>query len=84
MKPQSNGEIRIGFYICHCGTNIAGVINVKAVAEYAATLPGVAVSRDYKYSRNNASASSGSAPAKATRSRRSSTKWSRRCARLAR
>ena len=49
MKEQSNGDIRIGFYICHCGTNIAGVINVKAVADYAAKLPGVVVSRDYKY-----------------------------------
>ena len=44
-----NGQIRIGFYICHCGTNIAGVIDVNAIAEYAATLPDVVVSRDYKY-----------------------------------
>ncbi len=42
-------EIRIGVYTCHCGTNIAGVVDVKAVAEYAATLPHVAVSREYKY-----------------------------------
>ncbi len=48
-ERQTNGETRIGFYICHCGTNIAGVVNVKAVAEYAGTLPGVVVSRDYKY-----------------------------------
>jgi len=47
--PESNGSIRIGFYICHCGKNIAGVIDVDAVAAYAATLPGVVVSRDYKY-----------------------------------
>ncbi|MHA2637848.1 MAG: FAD-dependent oxidoreductase [bacterium JZ-2024 1] len=46
---EKNGQIRIGFYICHCGTNIAGMVDVKAVAEYAATLPGVVVSRDYKY-----------------------------------
>lgn len=44
-----NGEARIGVYVCHCGTNIAGTIDVKAVAEYAATLPGVVVARDYKY-----------------------------------
>jgi heterodisulfide reductase subunit A len=49
MKPQPNGEIRIGFYVCHCGTNIAGKIHVKQVAEFAATLPHVAVARDYKY-----------------------------------
>jgi len=44
-----NGEARIGVYVCHCGTNIAGTIDVKAVAEYAATLPGVVAARDYKY-----------------------------------
>ncbi|SPE51173.1 CoB--CoM heterodisulfide reductase iron-sulfur subunit A 2 [Verrucomicrobia bacterium] len=44
-----NGELRIGFYICHCGHNIAGVVDCPAVAEYVAKLPGVAVSRDYKY-----------------------------------
>ncbi|MCL5959851.1 MAG: FAD-dependent oxidoreductase, partial [Chloroflexi bacterium] len=35
------GEPRIGVFICHCGTNIAGVVDVKAVAEYASTLPNV-------------------------------------------
>ncbi len=40
---------RIGVYVCHCGTNIASMVDVKAVAEYAATLPGVALARDYKY-----------------------------------
>lgn len=52
-KPNGNGNgsgaPRIGFYVCHCGTNIAGMIDVKAVAAYAATLPNVVVSRDYKY-----------------------------------
>jgi heterodisulfide reductase subunit A len=40
---------KIGVYICHCGINIAGTVDVEAVAEYAATLPGVAVSRNYTY-----------------------------------
>ena len=35
-------EPRIGVFICHCGTNIAGVIDVAAVADYAAGLPRVA------------------------------------------
>lgn len=48
-KHNGSGAPRIGFYICHCGTNIAGTVNVKAVAEYVATLPNVVVSRDYKY-----------------------------------
>jgi len=28
-------------FICHCGSNIAGVVDVKAVRDYAGTLPGV-------------------------------------------
>ena len=40
---------RIGVYICHCGINIAKTVDVKAVAEYAATLPDVIVARDYMY-----------------------------------
>jgi heterodisulfide reductase subunit A len=40
---------RIGVYICHCGTNIADKVDVEAVAEYAAGLPGVALSRHYEY-----------------------------------
>lgn len=40
---------KIGVYICHCGTNIAGVVDVKEVVRYAAGLPGVAVARDYEY-----------------------------------
>ncbi len=36
------GEIpRIGVFVCHCGINIAGVVDVAAVAEYARTLPNV-------------------------------------------
>src|SRR5512135_2771755 len=45
------GEIAplAGVYICHCGRNIAGTVDVREVAEYAAALPGVAMARDYKY-----------------------------------
>ena len=41
--------VRIGVYVCHCGLNIAGVVDVKSVAEYAATLPNVEVARENKY-----------------------------------
>lgn len=34
-------EPRIGAFICHCGINIGGVVDVKSVAEYAKTLPNV-------------------------------------------
>jgi len=46
---EANGAIRIGVYTCHCGTNIAAVVDVKSLAAYATTLPGVVVSREYKY-----------------------------------
>jgi heterodisulfide reductase subunit A len=40
---------RIGVYICHCGINIAATVDVRAVTECAAHLPGVVVARDYTY-----------------------------------
>jgi heterodisulfide reductase subunit A len=40
---------RIGVYVCHCGTNIAAMVDVEQVAEFAATLPHVVVARDYLY-----------------------------------
>jgi heterodisulfide reductase subunit A len=42
-------EPKIGVYVCHCGTNIAGTVDVEAVAKFAATLPNVAVARHYMY-----------------------------------
>ncbi len=36
---------KVGVYVCHCGSNIAGVIDVEAVRDFAETLPNVAVSR---------------------------------------
>ncbi|MFQ6077775.1 MAG: FAD-dependent oxidoreductase, partial [Thermodesulfobacteriota bacterium] len=38
----SKNEPRIGAFICSCGSNIAGVVDVQAVVDYAETLPGVA------------------------------------------
>lgn len=40
---------RVGVYICHCGTNIAGNVDVEEVAHYVSGLEGVAVSRHYTY-----------------------------------
>jgi len=42
-------EQRIGVYICHCGSNIAGIVDCEKVADFARGLASVAVSRDYKY-----------------------------------
>ncbi len=49
--PETNGHDapRVGFYVCHCGHNIAGTVDVAEVARFAGTLPNVVVSRDYKY-----------------------------------
>ncbi len=40
-RDISGEEVRLGIFICHCGTNIAGVVDVKALADYAMTLPDV-------------------------------------------
>ncbi len=40
---------RIGVFVCHCGTNIAGTIDVKAVAEAVKHEQGVVFSTDYQY-----------------------------------
>jgi len=41
---------RIGVFVCRCGINIAGVVDVPSVAEYAATLPYVEYATDNIYS----------------------------------
>ena len=49
-KPES--QERIGVYVCHCGTNIAGTVDVVQVAEWAASRlkeRGVVIARDYKF-----------------------------------
>ena len=43
---------RIGVYVCHCGTNIAGTVDVAGVAQWAADKlkhRGVVIARDYKF-----------------------------------
>ena len=47
-KPKE----RVGVYVCHCGTNIAGVVNVGEVSKWASdnlSDEGVVVARDYKF-----------------------------------
>jgi heterodisulfide reductase subunit A len=41
QRDVSKEEPRIGVFVCHCGINIGGVVNVPAVVEYAKTLPNV-------------------------------------------
>jgi len=40
---------RVGVFVCHCGSNIGGFLDVPGVAEYARTLPGVAHAEDNLY-----------------------------------
>jgi heterodisulfide reductase subunit A len=44
MKPP-----RIGVYVCHCGLNIAGSVDCKAVSKFASTLPHVVTAREHGY-----------------------------------
>ncbi|MCJ7579908.1 MAG: FAD-dependent oxidoreductase, partial [Candidatus Aminicenantes bacterium] len=46
-------EPRIGVFICHCGSNIAGVVNVPSVVEYAKTLPNVVYADNNLYTCSN-------------------------------
>jgi heterodisulfide reductase subunit A len=43
-------KARVGVFVCHCGANIGGVVDVPAVAEYARGLPFVAHAEDNLYS----------------------------------
>ena len=40
-RDVSKEEPRIGVFVCHCGINIGGIVNVPEVVEYAKTLPDV-------------------------------------------
>jgi heterodisulfide reductase subunit A len=46
---NSNEPIKIGVYVCHCGSNIAATVNINKVRDFASKLPGVVIARDYKF-----------------------------------
>lgn len=51
-RPRNETQERIGVYVCHCGSNIAGIVDVEEVARWAGEAledRGVVVSRDYKF-----------------------------------
>jgi len=48
-KQETTEEPKIGVYTCHCGINIGGVVDIQEVVDYAASLPNVIVSEEYKY-----------------------------------
>ncbi|MFH1437664.1 MAG: FAD-dependent oxidoreductase, partial [Pseudomonadota bacterium] len=48
-RDISAEQPRIGVFVCSCGSNIASVVDVGKLAEYAAKLPGVVYSTNYIY-----------------------------------
>ncbi len=52
-KDVKGEEPRIGVFVCHCGTNIGGVVNITQVVEYANTLPNVVYVENNLYTCSN-------------------------------
>lgn len=48
-KEEREEETRIGVFVCSCGSNIGGLVDVKSLAEYAKTLPNVVFTEDNLY-----------------------------------
>lgn len=46
---EIGGEPKIGVFVCHCGINIGGIVNVPKVVEYAKTLPNVVYTNENLY-----------------------------------
>ncbi len=46
-------EKRVGVYVCHCGTNIAGYLDVEKLTEYAQSLDSVVIARHYTFMCSN-------------------------------
>jgi len=42
-------EYRVGVYVCHCGSNIAGYLDIAKLTEFAGKLESVVISRDYTF-----------------------------------
>jgi heterodisulfide reductase subunit A len=49
VKAETNGDIRVGVFVCECGLNIAGSLDCEEVRKFAETLPDVVVSVRNKY-----------------------------------
>lgn len=48
-EDHHDEELRIGVYVCHCGSNIGGVIDPKEVVEFAEGMPDVVRATDTLY-----------------------------------
>ncbi|MGW8321586.1 MAG: CoB--CoM heterodisulfide reductase iron-sulfur subunit A family protein, partial [Thermodesulfobacteriota bacterium] len=53
LPPEKDVEglaPRVGVFVCHCGVNIGSVVDVPAVRDYAASLPGVVHAQEFLFS----------------------------------
>jgi heterodisulfide reductase subunit A-like polyferredoxin len=48
-RDVAGEDARIGVFICHCGKNIASVVDVPAAVEYAKSLPNVVYAENFLY-----------------------------------
>ncbi|MFX1584838.1 MAG: FAD-dependent oxidoreductase, partial [Promethearchaeota archaeon] len=48
-ENESKQGVRVGVFVCHCGSNIGGVIDCKALADYSKTLNNVVYAEDNLY-----------------------------------
>ncbi|MEE9151238.1 MAG: hypothetical protein V3U20_05310, partial [Thermoplasmata archaeon] len=48
-RIENSAAVRTGVFVCHCGTNIGGFLDVPGVTRYAKKLPGVVVSKENLY-----------------------------------
>ena len=48
-ETKNKKSPRIGVYLCHCGSNIAGMVNIPDVARYSGEMDNVALVRDYRF-----------------------------------
>ena len=52
-RPVKGEDARVGVFVCHCGTNIGGVVDVRAVVDYAKSLANVVHVEDNLYTCSN-------------------------------
>ena len=49
MKQEEKSDVRVGVFVCDCGSNIAGYLQMKELVEYAKTLPNVVFVQENLY-----------------------------------
>ncbi len=49
MPETKKEKLRIGIFICHCGLNIAGTLDIKELVKFSKTLPNVVIAKENRY-----------------------------------